>query len=902
MRRTLATVLFSALIGLAAPATAQSSNVTIVYDVSGSMWGQIDGVAKVIIARDVLGTMLQSWPVERNLGVIAYGHRREGDCTDIEQVVPLGPLDLTATRDRINALMPRGRTPLTQSVRMAAESMRYIDEPATVILVTDGLETCNADPCALAGELARAGVNFTAHVVGFDIAEADRPQVACIAEATGGLFVPASNAQELSEALQQVTMIEPAALPVTLRAVDARNGAPLPSAVWQVTGEGIEAQTASSATMSLELDPGAYRIAATAPGFAGGLDLNVDAQMAGTIDVPLTKIMATLVLRAVDAQTGAPLSGVDWSLLNVANETSLSQSATGDRLAMVIEPGDYRVSATHEGRSGAVSVSATLDEDREVVIELAEVLPEASVQTEAEIPAGSTFSVVWSGPNDPRDSITIVPAGAPEAETGDYARTSQGSPAELTAPDALGTYEVRYIHQQTRRVLASQTVTLAAVAATLTAPDTVAAGSVVAVQWQGPDNPRDYITVVEAGAPEGTYTDYARTSQGSPAQVTMPDALGRYELRYVIQQSGRTLASRPITLEAVAATLTAPDTVAAGSVVAVQWQGPDNPRDYITVVEAGAPEGTYTDYARTSQGSPAQVTMPDALGRYELRYVIQQSGRTLASRPITLEAVGAQLLAPSEIPAGSVVAVQWQGPDNPRDYITVVEAGAPEGTYTDYARTSQGSPAQVTMPDALGRYELRYVIQQSGRTLASLPITLTAVTATLTAPEAIVPGGQFQVVWEGPDNPRDYITIVERGAAEGTYTDYARTSQGSPARLNAPADAGEYELRYVIASSGRTLSSVPVTVGAGDVGLTVKGDIVAGGVVLIEWTGPGRYEDFIQIVPSGAPDDAPALRETRASQGSPVQLFAPPSAGAYELRYRASDSGEVLARTPLVVR
>ncbi len=815
MRQTLAAIHFATLVGMAAPLAAQSGNTTIVYDVSGSMWGQIDGVAKVTIAREVLGDILDNWPAGRNLGLIAYGHRREGDCSDIEQVVPLGPLDAAAMRAQINALVPRGRTPLTESVRMAAESMRYQDEPATVILVTDGLETCNADPCALAGELARAGIDFTAHVVGFDIAESDRAQVACIAEATGGIFVPADSAQELSDALQQVTMIEPAALGVTLRAVDARSGAPLAGADWQVSGADAAPQTATgTALMSLALDPGTYQIAATAPGFAGGMELTLDAQTAGTIDVPLDKVMATLVLRAVDAQTGLPIMGVDWSLMNVATEADVSQTASDDSLAVLVEPGDYRVTAAHQGRSGSESISASLDQDREIVIELAESLPDASVQTEAEIAAGSVFEVAWSGPDDRQDYITIVPVGAPEDDYGDYARTNRGSPARVTAPDALGAHEVRYVQHENRRVLASQ----------------------------------------------------------------------------------------PVTLIPVSAALDAPETATAGSVVEVQWQGPDNPQDYITVVEVGAPEGSYTDYWRTNRGSPARVTMPDALGNHELRYVLHQSGRTLASRPITLDAVSAQLLAPSELPAGSVVEVQWQGPDNPQDYITVVEVGAPEGSYTDYWRTNRGSPARVTVPDALGNFELRYVLHQSGRTLASLPVTLTAVTASLDAPETIVPGGKFQVAWQGPNNPQDYITIVERGAAEGAYTDYWRTSRGSPAQLNAPAEAGEYELRYVIHRSGRTLSSVPVTVGAGEVGLTVLGEVSAGGVVTIEWAGPGRYEDFIQIVASDAPDDASALREARASQGSPVQLFAPPAAGLYELRYRASDSGEVLARIPLQVQ
>ncbi|WP_372613234.1 hypothetical protein [Halomonas sp.] len=98
----------------------------------------------------------------------------------------------------------------------------------------------------------------------------------------------------------------------------------------------------------------------------------------------------------------------------------------------------------------------------------------------------------------------------------------------------------------------------------------------------------------------------------------------------------------------------------------------------------------------------------------------------------------------------------------------------------------------------------------------------------------------------------------------------------------------------MIQQSGRTLASLPVSVGAGEVSLAIERTAEAGGVVTVNWQGPGRYEDFIQIVAANAPDDAEAIREARASQGSPLQLFAPTAAGNYELRYKASDSGEIL--------
>ncbi|RUA21934.1 hypothetical protein DSL92_08740 [Billgrantia gudaonensis] len=47
-----------------------------------------------------------------------------------------------------------------------------------------------------------------------------------------------------------------------------------------------------------------------------------------------------------------------------------------------------------------------------------------------------------------------------------------------------------------------------------------------------------------------------------------------------------------------------------------------------------------------------------------------------------------QSLGPGRSPAGSVIDVEWEGPDNPRDYLTIVETGAPEGSHLDYTRTS----------------------------------------------------------------------------------------------------------------------------------------------------------------------------------------------------------------------
>ncbi|RST85702.1 VWA domain-containing protein [Aquibium carbonis] len=193
------------------PAIAQTAPDTlIVLDGSGSMWGQIDGRTKIDIARETLSSVLSEVSPSMNIGMIAYGHRVRGQCSDIETLVPMGPAGQTVPRmiDAANRISPRGMTPLSDAVRKAAEEMLYTERAATVVLITDGIETCDADPCALGRELEAAGIDFTAHVVGFGLTGDEGRQVACLAENTGGRYVPAGDADQLVDALRDTIMAD----------------------------------------------------------------------------------------------------------------------------------------------------------------------------------------------------------------------------------------------------------------------------------------------------------------------------------------------------------------------------------------------------------------------------------------------------------------------------------------------------------------------------------------------------------------------------------------------------------------------------------------------------------------------------------------------------------------------
>lgn len=193
---------------LAAPVAAEGRSI-IVLDASGSMWGQIDGRAKLEIAREALGTVLSGIPAETEIGLMAYGHREKGSCTDIELVVPPAAGTGAAIVEAANTMKFLGKTPLTDAVRRAAGELRSTEEKATVILITDGIETCEADPCALGAELEASGVDFTAHVVGFGLTAEEGATVACLAENTGGKYIEAKDAGALVDALTTVVVAEP---------------------------------------------------------------------------------------------------------------------------------------------------------------------------------------------------------------------------------------------------------------------------------------------------------------------------------------------------------------------------------------------------------------------------------------------------------------------------------------------------------------------------------------------------------------------------------------------------------------------------------------------------------------------------------------------------------------------
>lgn len=320
------------------------------------------------------------------------------------------------------------------------------------------------------------------------------------------------------------------------------------------------------------------------------------------------------------------------------------------------EPGSYEIRWL-----GAASPYPTL-----VSVPLTIVDATATLEAPATVAAGEDFAVTWTGPDNAREFIALVRVDAAEGTyNGPYKYTREGSPLTLRAPDAPGDYELRYLMANTPyRTLGRAPVRVTSTAASVAAPASVAAGAPFEVQWQGPSNARDFIAIVPAGAPERSYDAYVYTEAGNPARLTAPEVAGEYEVRYLTGQVYATLAAAPFTVTPVTATLEAPPSAPARSVVTVTWEGPGNPTDYVILLPAAAGNDASGHYAYVSRGKELRIATPDTPGEYELRYVTPTERITLGKRAITiaprpapgtLRVVAAQAAAPAL--AGATVAV-----------------------------------------------------------------------------------------------------------------------------------------------------------------------------------------------------------------------------------------------------
>jgi Ca-activated chloride channel homolog len=183
-------------------AEAKQPALLVVLDASGSMLEQVAGATKLSVVRGALDALLEGLPDSSEAGVIAYGHRSPDKCDDVELLVPLAPLAKGAFAAKLAGLAPQGsKTPLTAATRRAIELAKRRAAPTTVVLISDGLESCGGSLCDVIEKARAANAELTLHVIGFDLKGADSEPLRCAAQAGGGRYFDVGNAPQLRSAL-----------------------------------------------------------------------------------------------------------------------------------------------------------------------------------------------------------------------------------------------------------------------------------------------------------------------------------------------------------------------------------------------------------------------------------------------------------------------------------------------------------------------------------------------------------------------------------------------------------------------------------------------------------------------------------------------------------------------------
>ena len=340
---------------------AVRQSTMIVLDGSNSMWGQLEGINKIVTARESLRTLLENAHGSIDFGLLTYGDtRKKNGCTDFTLRSKPQDYDMVNLLKDIYRIKPLGRSPIADALKMAASTLPANN--AHILLVSDGEESCGGDPCAVAKELVAANPALQIDVIGFR--EEKEAQLECIAENGRGAFVYARDTQRLktllagvqaqAQVIQQEAGISPA-VPVDPTALPGSVELDINSAgaegdllranysIYTPSGENIANFTARSHVKEY-LQPGTYRIKAIWQNRVEEDTVTIQAGKASKLNFNVGP-SGLLEASALD-KNGQPLP-VNYSIYN-RNGDFISRYIMQDGVKTRLPVGDYRIKAALE--------------------------------------------------------------------------------------------------------------------------------------------------------------------------------------------------------------------------------------------------------------------------------------------------------------------------------------------------------------------------------------------------------------------------------------------------------------------------------------------------------------------------------------------------------------------------
>jgi Mg-chelatase subunit ChlD len=176
-----------------------ADTLLILLDTTGSMADMVGGRQKIEIAKSAVIGLLDRLPAGSTVGLRTFSK-----CETNRLISPLDdPLSISEIKTEIEALFPAGLTPLAYTLEQAKIDVESVSGAKTLVLVSDGMETCQGSPTRAAADLAATRYSLTSYVIGFDVGGnlAARDQLIEIAQILGGTYLDAEDADQLSLAL-----------------------------------------------------------------------------------------------------------------------------------------------------------------------------------------------------------------------------------------------------------------------------------------------------------------------------------------------------------------------------------------------------------------------------------------------------------------------------------------------------------------------------------------------------------------------------------------------------------------------------------------------------------------------------------------------------------------------------
>lgn len=344
----------------------------------------------------------------------------------------------------------------------------------------------------------------------------------------------------------------------------------------------------------------------------------------------------------------------------------------------------------------------------------------------ASVSMRANLEVAWTAPQARGGVLEIRPTGE-RARRVSYAYTT-ANPQAVEAPEAPGDYVLVLVFDGVDRVSRPLSVELAT--ASLNAAAQVDTGGMIVVTWDGPNSRGDVVTFAtpDGGPIRGAGYAYVGNSRDGAVTVQAPQDAAAYDLVYV---SGATvLARQRVMVGGIAATLSAPARVAAGSSVTVAFDGPDNTGDRITFARRDGAPISPASYAYTANALDNSVVLRafEDTGSYDIVYL--SGDRVIGRAAVEIVPVTVQIEAPAEVPALLIFETLWTGDGNQGDLIVMAAPGQDTGTPYAYVDPLVGRVAMAA-PETPGAYDLVY-ITRGGHELARRAILVT--------PAALDPG------------------------------------------------------------------------------------------------------------------------------------------------------------------